>query len=239
MIRILIHMSGRISRDPADPDAAHLAGIQPTWRDLTFATEVLQVIWQSPGVPWETINDGLREAGGPSKIDDNVSLLKKLDLIDSGHRLTPTGVILAENFSPPATAAGSNRVQLNEKDRLSDIEQTVFRKQLFEYDWLPMLAILNQVSAERVPPTADQNRASSYVDRLSHLGDYDADWRPDTKMQKARTHFDWAHDLGLISIDEEGVFELTPRGEATNDRLRHLHHPDWDQPSEQQSLNEV
>lgn len=232
-------MPGTRKRDPGDPDAAHLAGIQPTWRDLTFTTGVLQVIWQSPEKPWESIIDQLREGAGANKIDDNVSLLKKLDLIDSEHRLTPSGVTLAEGYSPPATAAGSTGVLLDEKDRLSDVEQTLFRTQLFEYDWLPILAVLNQVSTERVPPATSENRASSYVDRLSHLTDYDADWQPDTKKQKARTHFVWARDLGLITLNDEGSFELTPRGKATNDRLRHLHHPDWDQPSEQQSLSEA
>ena len=232
-------MPGRRTGDPTDPDAAHLAGPQPTWRDLTFTAGVLQVIWQSPGTPWESIVDRLRETAGTNKIDDNVSLLKKLDLIDGGHQLTPSGVILAEGYSPPATAAGSAGVLLDEKDRLSDIEQTVFRTKLFEFDWLPMLAVLNQVLTERVQPATGKNRASSFVDRLSHLADYHADWQPDTKKQKARTHFDWARDLGLIAINDEDRFELTPRGEATNDRLRHLHHPDWDQPSVQRSLDDV
>lgn len=232
-------MTGTKPRDPEDPEAAHLVGIQPSWRELTFAADVLQVIWQSPDSSWERIIERLRDAAGPSKIDDNVSLLKKLDFVDAEHRLTPTGVILAENYSPPPTSAVTNDVELGEKESLSDIEQTVFRKQLFEYDWLPMLAVLNQVSTERVLHTTDQNRASSYVDRLGHLADYDVDWSPDTKMQKARTHFNWAHDVGLTSINDEGFFELTPRGEETNGRLRHLHHPDWKQPSEQRSLDEV
>lgn len=239
MIGLLFLMTGRPSRDPEDPSAAHLVGIQPTWRNLEFTADVLQVIWRSPGIPWETINDQLRETAGANKIDDNVSLLKKLDMIDEEHRLTPVGVILAESYSPPATAAGTNSVTLGEKCSLSDVELTVFRKQLFEYDWLPMLAVLNQVSTELVPHSADQNRATSFVDRLSHLADYDANWSLDTKKQKARTHFHWARDLKLLSIDDEECFELTARGEATNDRLRYLHHPDWGQPSEQRSLDEV
>jgi hypothetical protein len=196
-------------------------------------------MWQSPGTSWESVVDRLREAAGANKIDDNVSLLKKMDLIDAEHRLTPSGVTLAEGYSPPATAAGSAGVLLDEKDRLSDIEQAAFRTILFEYDWVPMLAVLNQVSTERVPPATGENRASSFVDRLCHLADYHADWQPDTEKQKARTHFDWARDIGLIAIDNEDKFELTPRGMATNDRLRHLHHPDWDQPSVQRSLDEV
>lgn len=232
-------MPGSRTRDAADPDAAHLAGVQPTWRDLTFTAGVLQVIWRSPGIPWESVIDRLRDEAGANKIDDNVSLLKKLDLIDAEHRLTPSGVTLAEGYAPPATAAGSAGVLLDEKDRLSDVEQAVFRTQLFEYDWLPMLAVLNQVSTERVPPATTENRASSFVGRLIHLTDYDADWQLDTKKQKARTHFEWAQDLGFIAINDEDFFELMPRGMATNDRLRHLHHPDWDQPSEQRSLTEA
>lgn len=236
MVGLLASMD---ERTPSDPNAAHLSGIQPTWRNLAFTAAVLQVIWHSPEGPWETINARLREATGQSKIDDNVSLLKKLDFIDVEHRLTPSGVILAENYSPPPTTSGTDGVELDDKVRLSDIEQTVFQKQLFEYDWLPMLAVLNQVSTERVPPFVHQTRASSFVNRLSHLADYDADWSPDTKMQKARTHFNWARDLELTSINDEEHLELTPRGKATNDRLRHLHHPEWDQPSEQRSLDDV
>ncbi|MXR21411.1 hypothetical protein [Halobacterium bonnevillei] len=224
--------------DPEASDSPHITGIQPTARFLEFAAEVLRLRWQHPDTKWDTLAGRISDAGiGKSKVKRVPKFLNKIGCLDQDKSLTGSGAAIAETVRLGPQHTG-NEASIGNKPYLTDAEQAMFRQQLFEHDWLPMLAVLNQVSVGDVTADFGGERADNFVDRLTHLTGYDESWGRGTKDTKSRVHFDWAERVGLIEETKTGTLELTPLGSATNTRLQHLHHPDWPQSPEQGELGD-
>lgn len=213
--------------DPTAPDSPHLEGIQPTWRDLGFVCEVLNVVWERRSYSWNEIESKLHGRAGESKIQNTVSFLKKLDLLDSEYRIHINGIWLANNFEPAPQSTISQGIQLGSKEILSDTERTIFRQLLFQYDTLPMLATIDLVSSETVSDKETEDRAVRYQERVEHLDKYDGGWSTGTWKKKAQAHFEWAKQLDLARVDQKEELELTQMGEVLDQSLSHLYHPDW------------
>lgn len=213
--------------DPTAPDTPHLEGVQPTWRDLGFACELTHVVWERRQTPWSQIEPKLYGRAGENKISQTIVLLKKLDILDKEYRVSINGVWLANNFKSTPQTTISQGIELGTKDDLSEVEQTIFCQILFQYDCLPMLAALDLISTQSISDKETEKRALSFKGHVSHLEKYDSEWEIGTWKKKSQVHFEWAKRTGLASANDQGNLELTQLGEAIDNTIDYMYHPEW------------
>lgn len=210
-----------------DSDSPHLSGAQPTWRQLEFVAEMTNFVWERPTASWEDLQAKLRGKVGKSKIGSTASLMRKLDILTENNNLTFRGVWLATEFDPAPSTRGKKAVTIGVKKNLSDVEAFAFRQILFQYDWTPMVATINQLGTERVPDQETLERAVNFVDRIDHLSGYDASWSDGTKKKKAQVHFEWAKRLRLAYRTNNDDIALSPLGKVTHEYLADWYPESW------------
>lgn len=212
---------------PSASDSPHLGGIQPTWRDLPFACEIVAAVHDSQDESFETLKDGFVDAGGKSKTDQMINFLGKMRALGGDGEMLPNGVFLAEAYTPPDQEAFGNSVRPGLKTRLWSSEQFIWKTLLFERDWLPMLATVNILATREVPTNETDSRAKEFQDRLNHLDKYQSFDSINTWKKKAQTHFGWTACTGLATGGEHEQYELTDVGRNLHENVREHYHPDW------------
>lgn len=214
--------------DPETPDSPHIGGAQPTWGDLPFASELVHAYWQNTDTGPETVEERLLESTTQTTLGQVCNFLTKADIIDGDHRLLPNGVWLAEVFDKPSqtTLGDTDSVQIGTKQDLAPAERAVFKAVLFEKDWLPMLATVNQLATEPVSDKETDDRAKDFKDRVEHLNKYRSVNKLNSWKKKAQTHYHWARELDIATI-KDGQIRLTEEGRAVHRHLTDRYHPDW------------
>lgn len=212
---------------PSAPDSPHLGGIQPTWRDLPFACDLVDALYDNQGREYQQIRDDFIEASGQSKVDQMKNFLGKVAIIDADNELLPNGVFLAEVYSPASQEALIDTKQPAIKDSLAPAEQTFWRTVLFDRDWIPMLATVNIVATRDVSTQETESRAEAFRQRCKHLEKYQSFESINTWKKKTQTHFAWLEQIGLAQSGERDRFDLTDAGERLHERSQTLYHPDW------------
>lgn len=185
------------------------------------------MIWEQRDSSWSDIKSELYDRSRHNKIQQTVTFLKKVELIDSDHQLLPNGVWLANNFESAPQTTISQGVQLGSKETLSNIEQTIFRQLLFQYDTLPMLATIYLISTKDLSDKETEERSLKYKDCVKHLKKYNEEWRTGTWKKKSQVHYEWAKQLELANVNDQRKLELTELGDALHQGLGHMYHPEW------------
>lgn len=214
--------------DPDAPDSPHLGGAQPTWGDLPFASELVHAYWQNPDADSETVEERLLQNTTQTTLGQVRNFLTKVDVIDSNRRLLPNGVWLAEVFDEPGqtTLGDADPLQIGAKHKLAPAEKAVFKTVLFEKDWLPMLATVNQLATESVSEKETADRAESFQNRVEHLDKYQSVNKLNSWKKKAQTHYHWARKLDIATI-KDGQIQLTEDGHTLHKQLTCHYHPQW------------
>lgn len=212
---------------PSASDSPHLGGIQPTWRDLPYACELVATVYESQGKSFETLKDEFVDAGGKSKTDQMLNFLGKMGILGNEGETLPNGVFLAEAYTPPDQESLGSSVRPGVKAQLASSEQLIWKTLLFERDWLPMLATVNILATSEVSTHETESRAKEFQDRLDHLDKYQSFDSINTWKKKAQAHFGWAAYIGLTTGGEHEQYELTNAGWNLHDNVREQYHPDW------------
>ncbi len=158
--------------DPKASDSPHIGGVQPTWGDLAYACELIKPYHQMPDRPAADIKSELADRGKETKVDQQHRFLELLGILDAEEGLLPSGIWLAEHFETPNQTTLSSGIQLDVKLSLSPEEQGIWKTVLFEQNWLPMIAIINQLATTRTEATETESRAEAFRDRVEHLDSY-------------------------------------------------------------------
>lgn len=214
--------------DPASPDSPHIGGAQPTWGNLPFAIELVHAYWQNPDDDPETVEDDLLQNTTQTTLGQVRNFLTKADVVDDDHRLLPNGIWLAEVYEEPdqTTLGDSDTVQIGTKHDLTPAEQAVFKAVLFEKDWLPMLATVNQLATESVSEKETDARAEGFQVRVEHLDKYQSVNKLNSWKKKAQTHYHWVQELDIAMV-RDGQIQLTEDGRTLHRQLIRHYHPDW------------
>lgn len=208
-------------------NSPHLGAIQPTWRDLPFACEVVKTIYENRNDDYDKIRHDFIEVSGKSKIDQMNNFLEKVGVIDSADELLPNGVFLAEVYSPASQETLGESIQPGVKTDLAPAEQTFWRTLLFERNWTPMLATLNIVATCVVSTQETESRAEAFQERCNHLDKYQSFESINTWKKKSQTHFGWLEKTGIARKDERDHLELTESGKRLHEQIRDHYHSDW------------
>lgn len=210
------------------PSSPHFRGVQPSWRDLNFTTELLHYIWVS-SKDMEYIQKQLGPKVGKSKLENSIRFLRRCGLLADDDELTLTGIWLADEFRPATTTIRSDQTLLNEKSRLSDAEITILREVLFRKNTVPMIATIHQLATTEVSDKETKERAEGFLSRTSYLNEYSSSWSIGTKKKKAQAHFEWVKQLDLATRTRDDHIELTPTGKTVHQRLKDSYPSDWPQ----------
>jgi len=214
--------------DPVSPDSPHISGAQPTWGNLPFASELVHAYWQNPDDDPETVENRLLQNTTQTTLGQVRNFLTKADVVDDDHRLLPNGIWLAEVYAEPdqTTLDDSESVQIGTKHDLAPAEQAVLKAVLFEQDWLPMLATVNQIAIESVSEKETDARAEGFQDRVEHLDKYQSVNKLNSWKKKAQTHYHWVQELDIAMV-RDGQIQLTEDGRTLHRQLICHYHPDW------------
>ena len=214
--------------DPVSADSPHIGGAQPTWGNLPFATELVHAYWQNTDDDPEAVERDLLQNTSHTTLGQVRNLLTKADVIDDDHRLLPNGAWLAEVYKEPdqTTLGDAEHMQIGTKHDLSPAEQAVFKTILFEKDWLPMLATVNQLATESVSEKETDARAEGFQDRVEHLVKYQSLNKVNSWKKKAQTHYHWVQELDIATVRDSQIL-LTEDGQTLHQRLIRHYHPDW------------
>jgi hypothetical protein len=117
-------------------------------------------------------------------------------------------------------------VQIGTKHDLAPAEQAVLKAVLFEQDWLPMLATVNQIAIESVSEKETDARAEGFQDRVEHLDKYQSVNKLNSWKKKAQTHYHWVQELDIATVGD-GQIQLTEDGRTLHQQLTRHYHPDW------------
>jgi hypothetical protein len=215
--------------DPIVPDSPHLRGAQPTWSDLPFACELLRYRWLNPDQTLETYRNDLEKRGKPNKVSQQLALLgsEKLGLLDSKGELTPSGIWIANQFEPADQSSLSQEPSFGRKRKLTSGERAIWQTILFQQDWVPMLAITNQIAMTTVSQKETDKRATDFRNRVEHLRGYQSVNSINSWKKKVQVHLQWAMYLGIAEQTSQGDYEPTPFAQELHKRFKQHYHPDW------------
>lgn len=213
--------------DPTTPTSPHLGGIQPTWRDLPLACELIQALYRADKPP-SVIHNRFASKAGENKLDQLANFLTKVGLLFDNDRVAPTGVSLAELYVTPSQSTFSETLDPGVKGDLAPREQAFWKAILFERNWTPMLATVNLLATHPVTATETESRAEAFRNRVDHLDKYQNYSSINTWKKKAQAHFEWCVHVGLAShAAGRDQLTLTDAGTALHERLQLTYHPDW------------
>lgn len=212
---------------PSATESPHLGGIQPTWRDLPYACELVYAIHKLDTDSFEDITTEFVENNGKSKTEQTLNFLGKLGIIGDDGVLLPNGVFLADAYTPAEQETLGREIQPGVKSCLSTSEQAFWKTLLFERDWLPMLATVNIVATREVSTSETESRAKEFKKRLNHLNEYQDYESINTWKKKAQTHFGWLEYIGLAESNERDQYTLTEGGWDLHNHVHEQYHPDW------------
>lgn len=215
--------------DPTAADSPHLVGAQPTWRDLPYACELLRYRWLNPGQEFETYKKELENGDKPNKVKQQVSLLgaEKLQLLGPEGELTPNGIWLANQFDPADQSSLTGGPSLDRKQTLSPGERAIWQLVLFQRNWLPMLAAINQIVTTSVSQQETDKRATDFRNRVEHLDGYQSVSSINSWKKKVQVHLVWATYLGIAERTSEDDFKPTSFATELHNRFEQFYHPDW------------
>lgn len=214
--------------DPSKPDTPHLGGAQPTWGDLSIACELIYAYWQNSDKEPSTVDERLLQHTTQNTLGQVRNFLTKIDMMDDNHRILPNGIWLAENFDDPdqTTITDTDLVPIGTKQKLSSTEQVIFKTILFEKDWTPMLATINQLATEEVSVKETDERAQGFQSRVNHLEKYQPVNKLNAWKKKAQAHYQWVEELDLAATHND-YLQLTDEGEDLHNQLTRYYHDDW------------
>jgi hypothetical protein len=213
--------------DPKASDTPHLRGVQPTWEDLAYATELIFALWERSG-DYDRAIEVFSGVDTENKIEDQLGFLRKLSIIDGNDRLLPNGLWIAEQFdSGDQQSLVTTGPTVGAKETLTDGEQAVFKTLLFERNWLPMVATVNLVGSASFGDSETDQRAEAFQKRIDHLDKYQSVSSVNSWKKKVQAHLGWTADLGLVYVDEHGTYSLTGDGEELHNILADVYHPEW------------
>ncbi|USZ68521.1 hypothetical protein NGM10_01980 [Halorussus salilacus] len=221
--------------DPTSPSSPHIDSIQPTWRDLPYACELVRFTYNHPRESFPDIREGLIQRSTKTKVKQTLNFLGKIEVLDKKTGLLPLGEWLAEKYSTPHQMTIGDSASVGIKQDLSGSEARVWKYLLFNNDWVPMLGAINQLATTSVSTKETESRAEEFYTRLSHLTEYKKYNSISTKKKKAQVHFQWLQKVGLAKIDKHEKMSLTKKGEFLHEQLRPHYHPNW--PSSQNESN--
>lgn len=213
--------------DPSDRDSSHLGGIQPTWGDLPYACELIKPFYDRPDRPFSDTRDLLVDNGQETKVRQILNFLNKLDVVNEEYGLLPNGVWLAEAYQEPDQMTFESSMALGLKTELSPRESSVFKSILFDGNWLPMIATINQLATSSVSTKETSKRAEEFKDRLNHLAEYENYESINTWKKKAQTHFQWMEGLHLAETNKYDELQLTDSGEFLHQQLQSCYRANW------------
>jgi hypothetical protein len=217
--------------DPDVPDSPHLSGGQPSWSDLPYLCEMLQWFHQQETKDPVDVHESILDATqSRDKVGQLFTFATKAGILDDGYQLMPAGLIIAEAFTEAKQASfdySASRPPLGPKENLSTQEQLVYKTLLFDRDWLPMVAAVNQIATTSVPDAdTDEDRAAAFEDRVDHLEGYQDVDSVSSWDHKAKLHFEWLEHLEIVESDGR-KFTLTSIGSTIHDRLSSYYPSDW------------
>ena len=208
------------------PSSPHFGGIQPSWRELNFTTELLHNIWATI-MEFDNLYIELEKNVGKSKLDDSIRFLRKCGLLAEDNGLTLTGILLTDEFRPAATSVQNDGIVLGEKRRLSDGEVAILRNIIFRKNTVPMMAAIHQLAFSEVSDKETEQRAKDFVSLTGYLDEYDSSWSIGTKKKKAQAHFEWVKQLDLAERTRDDHIELTPTGRVIHKKLKNSYPANW------------
>lgn len=215
--------------DPRASDSPHLSGVQPTWRDLPYACEILVAHWDAKEQSKEEVTERLASEGEQNKVTQLMTLLGpgKLRLLTEDGALSPQGMWLIRDFEQADQKGLDGEPGLGTKEMLSQTEEAVLGQLLFERDWLPMLATINLLATTTVADTETDERAEGFRNRIDHLDGYRNVEKINSWKKKAQTHLTWALHLGIAYENKHDELDLTSFGQKLHEQLRSDYHSDW------------
>lgn len=202
--------------------------IQPEWKNLSFTTEVVRLLWEFPDADDITEADPVVEANAAGRVSRQLRFLKALNLIGDSENLKPNGVWLATIYQSaaqrPITSSG---VSLDRKETLATAEKRAFRGLLLGHHWLPMVATAHQLSRERVPSeSGGKDHVDSFAQRLDDIDEYSG-LSSGAWETRAKVHYNWFQSIDFADYGIEG-YSLTDDGRDFFERVEEYTPSGWD-----------
>lgn len=202
--------------------------VQPEWKNLAFASEVIFLLSEFPDAEDVTEVPPVVAKDMTTSVRNQLRFLEALEVVEE-QNLTANGRWLVNRYKPPEQQSiAPEAIALGRKSSLSRPEQEAFCGLLVGHHWFPMLATAHQLEHEQVQKAGLSNSCiQSFSDRLCAVEIYsnlsDGAWET-----RAKVHYEWFRNLGLARR-RNGSYELTSKGEKFHQRAEKHYPREWAQ----------
>ena len=201
----------------------YLDTIQPEYRNLSFASEVIQLLWRHP--EQEILELDVVE--NIDKVKRTLRFLRRLNIVEKGN-LTHSGGWLATVYSDPEQQAlVDTDVVLGRKNHLGVHERETYLGLLTGHHWLPMLATVHHIAYDRVPKRRSERPVDLFASRIDHLEPYE-DLSENAWRTRANVHYGWFEQLDLAAVRGDRLV-LSDAGAEFNETVLDEYPNKWQQ----------
>lgn len=201
----------------------YLDTIQPEYRNLSFASEVIHLLWKHP----ERDILELDVVENPDKMKRTLRFLRRLDIVEEDS-LTHSGVWLATVYSEPKQQALVDPdAVLGRKNHLGRHEREAYLGLLTGHHWLPMLATVHHIAHDKVPKRRADRPVDLFANRIDHLEPYE-DLAENAWRTRANVHYGWFDQLDLAA-DRGDRIVLSDAGAEFNETVLDEYPDEWQQ----------